>query len=121
MKEQKIILQIHDLTLDAILGFYPEERQKKQKIIINISFEVNEPKSLEYDDVSYTVNYAELAEEIYEKVSKSEFNLLESLARFVMDIIMKRPQVQAAEIEIRKPDAPLPHTRGSSVRMAVRK
>ncbi len=112
----KTVLTIRELAVDAKIGFYPEEKAGKQKLVMNVSFEVAEPKK---DDVSGTVNYAELAGEIYEKVRSSEFNLLETLGRFVMDIIMKRPLVKSAEVEIIKPDAPLPHTKGSSVKVTA--
>jgi len=114
--KSKTVLTIRELAVDTKIGFYPEEKAKKQKLIMNISFEAAQPKK---DDVSETVNYAELAGEIYEKVGSSEFNLLETLGQFVMDIVMKRPLVKSAEVEIIKPDAPLPNAKGSAVKVTA--
>ncbi len=115
----KTTLIIKELKVNTYIGFYPEERKKKQPVIITVSFEVNEPKAVKHDDVKYTVNYAEISKEIYDRVAKGKFNLLEKLGDVIAAIIMKRKQIKTATIEISKPEAPLPNTKGSAVRIMV--
>jgi 7,8-dihydroneopterin aldolase/epimerase/oxygenase len=100
-------INIHGLRLETIIGFWPEERKTKQRIILHISFEVKDRKVTQQDDVAHGVDYNELVEELIEKVPATSFNLVESLAEFVMDIVMARKKVQYAKVTVEKPDAPV--------------
>ena len=108
---ERRIIGLHRLTLQAIIGFYPEEKAAKQRVEISFRYELNKPK---VDDVSESVCYAVLAKEITALVVDSNYNLIETLAEDVMDILWKHSKIEWAEVTIAKPDAPVTHTAGGS-------
>lgn len=110
-------LIIRELRLMTTIGFYPAEKKAKQPVVINIEFEIDDAKAAKSDDVKNSVNYAEIAGEITKKVPNQKFNLLEALGDFVAEIVMKHKLIKRAVIEINKPKAPLPKTKGSAVRI----
>ncbi|NDF11402.1 MAG: dihydroneopterin aldolase [Proteobacteria bacterium] len=117
-----MIITLKGIKTSAIIGFWESERHAKQRLIIHISFEVDEKMAVAKDNVDHSVDYAKLEAEILEKVPNTTFNLLEKMNQFVTDIVMSRPAVQWAEVEVVKPDAPLQATDSVSVKQrTVRK
>ncbi|MDU0478971.1 dihydroneopterin aldolase [Staphylococcus chromogenes] len=61
------------------------------------------------DDLSLTLNYAELAQVISDIVTGEARNLIETVAAEIADTVMKRYEMlHAVEIKIHKPHAPIP-------------
>ena len=108
---ERRILGLHRLTLQAIIGFYPEEKAKKQRVEISFRYEVDKPAK---DDVKESVCYAELSKEITALVNASSYNLLETLADEIMNILWKPKKIKWAEVTVAKPDAPVTNTAGGS-------
>ncbi len=98
-------IRIKDLELRAIIGCNDWERDKKQDITINVVMDVDNEKAMETDDIRDCTDYRELTKEIIEAVEESEFFLLERLAGFILHIVMKRPGVRRAVVEVDKPHA----------------
>ncbi len=59
------------------------------------------------DDLARTVNYAELAHELYAVLSGEPVHLLETLAQRLADACLAKPLVDAVEITVHKPQAEL--------------
>ncbi len=59
------------------------------------------------DDLDKTVNYAELAHELYAVVAGEPVNLLETLAQRLAAVCLANPLVDAVEITVHKPQAEL--------------
>lgn len=112
---------IRELTLHAYLGFWPEERAKPQKVIINISFEADFTAAIESDDVAQSVDYSKLAERVTTLVQSRKFNLIETLTAHILDSVMEEPRIIFADVEVQKPEAPLPNTKGSVCRAERRR
>ncbi len=98
-------IRIKDLRLRAIIGCNDWEREKKQDITINVVMDVESEKAAETDDIADCTDYRDITKEIIEAVEASEFFLLERLAGFILDIVMKRPAVTSASVEVDKPHA----------------
>lgn len=96
---------IHKLSVFAILGTKTRERTKKQRLDIDISFEYDAPKAIRLDDLSHAVDYESLAKTIKDEVSRSHFLLAETLADFILSMIMKNPNIKRADVTIHKPKA----------------
>ena len=63
-------IEISDLTFNCIIGILDFERIKKQKVIINISFEYDYSKDL-------FIDYSEISALIKKTMKKQKFLLLE--------------------------------------------
>ncbi len=95
-------LRIKNLLLRSYVGFNPHEIGKRQDLMLNISIDYKCGKEELSDNPEDALDYRTITKEIIQKVESSKFNLLEALARMVLDLIMQYDRVQAAEVEIDK-------------------
>lgn len=98
-------LFINDLTIPCIIGVFKHERNEKQIVIINIALSVDTKKAGESDNINDTVSYHEIAQEVTEMVSDSQFSLLEKLAQEIAAICLKDKRVRQVKVHIEKPKA----------------
>ena len=98
-------IHIRDLACRCIVGVNPEERTRKQEILINVTLEANLSQSCESDRIEHTVDYKELKQRILLAVEESQFYLIERLAESVAAVCLATPQVEAATVSIDKPGA----------------
>lgn len=96
-------IQIRDLTVLCIVGDLPEERTRKRRVILNI--DLLTPVSSLNDDLSKTVDYAAVCEEVRRVVGKSRYQLIESLAECVVQTCLGFSGVKAVRVTLDKPGA----------------
>lgn len=90
-------IEISDLTFKTIIGILPFEREKKQKVIVNISFEYEFKK----DDF---INYAEVSELIKKTIKKEKFLLLEDAILHLENLLNQKYSIKNLFIKISKPN-----------------
>lgn len=98
-------IYIRDLALRCIIGLYPEEREKKQDVIINITLETDLRAAGKSDELSDTVDYKTIKLNILDFVEGSSFRLIEALADGIAGICLGSPLVQRVTVTIDKPGA----------------
>jgi dihydroneopterin aldolase/D-erythro-7,8-dihydroneopterin triphosphate epimerase len=98
-------ITIQDLALRCIIGLYPEEREKKQDVLINVVMGTDLRAAGKSDDLNDTVDYKTIKLEILDFVENSCFKLIESLAEGIADICLKAARVQNVTVRIDKPGA----------------
>jgi FolB domain-containing protein len=113
-------IHIRDLELDCIIGVFPKERTAKQRVVINISMDVDFGVSAESDLLEDTVDYKSLNREIIRFVEASSFNLLEAMAERVASLCLSRSAVHEVTVTIDKPGA-LRSTRSVAVEVTRRR
>ncbi|HEX8932226.1 MAG TPA: dihydroneopterin aldolase [Patescibacteria group bacterium] len=99
------IIYINDLRVDCIIGVFPNERTKKQPVIINLALSVDTRKAAQSDDLHDTVSYHDIYLAVYDLVSKSNFNLLEKMAQEVANLCLQDKRVKEVKVHIEKPEA----------------
>ena len=90
-------IQISNLTFKCIVGILDFERIKKQKVIINLSFEYKFLKD------SF-INYAEVSTLVKETMKKEKFLLLEDAILHLENLLNTKYKIQNLSIQISKPD-----------------
>ena len=98
-------IRISNLKIRTIIGIHDWEREHKQDIIINIEMDFDASKSIKSDRIEDTVNYKVITKHIIKEVESSNFQLLEKLTQFILNIVMENPQVQEATVRVDKPFA----------------
>jgi len=98
-------IYIRDLNLRCIIGIYPDERREKQDVILNVKMDADLSAAARSDDIKDTVNYKSIKKEIVALVEASDFNLIETMASRVLDIVMGDTRVQRATVTVDKPGA----------------
>jgi len=98
-------IRIHNLRLRTLIGFNPDERVKKQDIVINaeVTYALNDGV---FDDrVEQALDYKTITKAIINHVDDGQFLLLEKLVADVLAICSADPSVQHASVTIEKPHA----------------
>ena len=96
---------IRDLSLRCIIGIFPEERTKKQDIIINVTMEADLRNAGKTDSIDDTVDYKRITKAILAAIEPSSYNLIEKIAQVIADICFTDKLVQTVEVTIDKPGA----------------
>jgi FolB domain-containing protein len=113
-------ITIVDLLLRTVIGDNDWERDVKQDVIINLSFEFDASKAVASDALSDTVNYKQLKRKIMAEVESSRYHLIEKLAARVLAIVMEDPRVVSATVRVDKPQA-LRYAKSVAVEMSEKR
>ncbi len=105
---------VRDLELMALIGIYDHEKQKPQRIVVNMDVSVREPKGKIKDDISHVVSYEIMVKKVEEVLAEGHVNLVETLCEKIAHACLKDRRVLAARIRVEKPDI-IPHARSVGV------
>jgi dihydroneopterin aldolase len=95
---------VRDLEVMASLGIYEIERQKLQRVIVNIDLSVKEGRAAIGDDISNVVSYEIVVKKVEAIVAAGHINLVETMAELIASACLKDKRVVAARVRIEKPD-----------------
>lgn len=98
-------IYIRELALRCIIGVFPEEREKRQDVIINVVMDCDIRRAAETDQLEDTVDYKTIKLAIVALVEGSDFNLIETLADRVADLCLRDTKVRSVTVTIDKPGA----------------
>ena len=98
-------IYIRDLSLRCIIGVFPEEREKKQDILINIAMDCDLQRAGTTDHLDDAVDYKVIKQEIIAMVEASQFNLIETMADRAAKICLADPRVCRVTVTVDKPGA----------------
>ncbi len=107
-------IHIRDLRCSCILGVFDEERLKARQVIINLTIFYDNPEAARTDDIANAIDYDALSKKLHAHVSKTSFELIESLAESVADLLLTEPLITACQVTVEKPDVPA-ESRGAAV------
>ncbi|MGQ2912706.1 dihydroneopterin aldolase [Aeromicrobium sp.] len=88
-------------------GVLEHERRFGQTFVVDVSLGIDLGPAGSSDDLTATVNYAEVAEMVQAVVTGEPVDLIESLALRMVDWCLARPSVEWASVTVHKPQAPI--------------
>ncbi len=89
-------------------GCLPEERINPQPFIVDISLYLELLEAGRTDDLTKTVNYAEVSDSIRKIVEGSPVNLIETLAERIAETVFREQNlVLEQKVTVHKPEAPI--------------
>lgn len=107
-------IKIEELNVYAYHGVYPDENEKGQNFYVNATLFQDTQRAGESDDLDLSTDYGEICVFITRWMTGHTFKLIESVAeQLARDILYEFPLVNSIELEIRKPEAPIPLPFGS--------
>jgi dihydroneopterin aldolase len=113
-------IELRGLRTMAVHGALPEERVRPQPFEVDLDLVADLAPAARSDDLSDTVDYGEVAEQVLKVVHETSFFLLESLASAVADAVLAAPRVMEVTVSVRKLRPPLP-VQARSVGVRVRR
>lgn len=102
-------IRIENLEVYAYHGVFPEENKLGQTFIVSASLSVDAAKAARQDDLRLSVNYGEVCQFIKQWMDTHTVKLIETVAdTLAREILLAFPLVQSIELEVKKPNAPIP-------------
>ena len=100
-----IELELHALEMTGFHGALPEERERGQRFLFDVSLEV--PAAALSDRLEDAIDYRDVARAVREVSDGHAYHLLEALAAGVADELLSRFPVERVRVRVRKPDVEL--------------
>ncbi|MET7441004.1 dihydroneopterin aldolase [Streptomyces sp. NPDC004082] len=88
-------------------GVFPREREEGQTFIVDLTLGLDTRPAAAEDDLTKTVHYGIVAEEVVAVVEGEPVDLIETLAERIAQTCLKHEAVQEVEVCVHKPDAPI--------------
>jgi 7,8-dihydroneopterin aldolase/epimerase/oxygenase len=101
-------IELRGLRVRGHHGVFDHERRDGQDFVVDVTVWLDLSAAAASDDLADTLDYGALAQRVAAIVAGPPFDLIESVVARVADDVMADPRVQAAEVVLHKPQAPIP-------------
>lgn len=102
-------IELKGLSFHANHGVLAHETEHGQAFTLDITCWLEFAEAAAADDLTKTINYAELAELAHGIATGAPRQLIETVASEIADTALARfPQLHAVEVTLHKPHAPIP-------------
>ena len=102
-------ISITGLRLTGYHGVFDFEKQDGQEFVIDLEVHLDLSRAGESDDLSHTLDYSVLVEQVAGRVTGAPVDLIEKLAEDILEIVWSHPQPTRAVVTVHKPEAPVAH------------
>lgn len=96
---------LRGLAIDCVIGFIDWERRIKQTVVIDLELPVDCRAAAVRDQVEDTLDYKKVARRVIAFVEASEFQLVETLAERIAQLILAEFAVEWVRVAVNKPGA----------------
>jgi dihydroneopterin aldolase len=96
---------LRELKVETIIGIWDWERKIRQTVVIDLEMSADIAKAAATDDVADTLNYKSVAKRIQSFVADSSFQLVETLAEKIAEIVREEFGVDWVRVTVHKPGA----------------
>ncbi|MCV7193783.1 dihydroneopterin aldolase [Mycolicibacterium brumae] len=101
-------IELRGLTVRGNHGVFDHERRDGQDFVIDVVLWLDLAPAAASDDLADTYDYGVLAARAAEIVGGPARDLIETVAAEIADDVMTDERVQAVEVTVHKPSAPIP-------------
>lgn len=99
------IIQIHDLSVQTIIGTHAWEQSIAQTIILNLEIGTDFKALAQSDNINETINYNTIANHLTSYLSTSQCQLIETLAERIAEALINEYAMRWLKLTITKPGA----------------
>jgi dihydroneopterin aldolase len=96
-------VSIRELSVSAVIGVHPWEREIEQTLVFNVDMAANVRRAAISDDLADALDYSAVAEVIAAVVRDGKFRLIETAADHVADRLLASFPIGRLRLELRKP------------------
>ncbi|PKQ23397.1 MAG: dihydroneopterin aldolase [Actinobacteria bacterium HGW-Actinobacteria-5] len=98
-------IRVTGIEVTATHGVYAEEKVTPQLFVIDLVCSLR-PRP-EVDDLTTTVDYADLAVRVADAARSGSVDLIETLAERISGVCLADPRIAEVEVTVHKPQAPV--------------
>jgi len=99
------IIFLRDLRIETIIGIYDWERRIKQTVSLDLEMGADIRKAAASDHIDDTLNYKAVAKRLIEFVGASEYQLVETLAERIAELVLDEFNVPWLRLTVNKTGA----------------
>jgi dihydroneopterin aldolase len=99
------IIFLNDLRIGTVIGIWGWERKIRQTVSIDLEMAVDIRKAAASDAVEDTLNYKLVAKRLQQFVGESGFQLVETLAEKIAELVLTEFDVPWVRVRVNKPGA----------------
>ncbi|MBT8240026.1 MAG: dihydroneopterin aldolase [Acidimicrobiia bacterium] len=112
------LIQIRGLELLLFCGVLPEETVRRQPFRLDIDIEVDLEQASRTDNLTDTVNYGDVLDQLSKALQSERFDLLERLAGRTAELVLANPLATAVTVSAHKLRPPVPqHVESTGVKI----
>lgn len=100
-------IAVTGITARGFHGVLEHEKREGQTFVVDVALGVDTSDAARTDDLARTVDYSAVAADVVAIVSAGSLDLIETLAQRIADACLARELVEAVEVVVHKPDAPV--------------
>jgi len=100
-------LTLTGLRATAHHGVFEHERENGQEFVIDVSVWLDSRAAASSDDLTQTLHYGVLAEEVVAAVERDPVDLIETVAERIAGVVLAHPEARRTRVTLHKPSAPI--------------
>ena len=99
------IIFIRDLRVETLIGVYPQERQSRRTLLLDLELGADIRPAAATDGLDDTLNYQAVARRLIEFAAASDCRLVETLGERIADLVLREFGAPWLRLTVRKPGA----------------
>lgn len=99
------IVYIRELRADTVIGVYERERSIRQTVVVDLEMASDNRGAAATDHLTEAVDYGAIADRVTAFIEHSEFQLVETLAERLTELVIAEFSVPWLRLRLSKPGA----------------
>jgi len=96
---------IQSLRAETVIGIYEWEKNTRQTVLVDLDMGFDTRAAGQSDDIEDTLNYKSIAKRLVGFIEASRFELVETLAEKLAEIVLREFVVSDLKLTLHKPGA----------------
>jgi dihydroneopterin aldolase len=96
---------VHDMRVETVVGIWEWERRIRQWVSIDLEMAGDIRRAAAADHIEATLNYKAVAKRVQQFVGESSYQLVETLAQKIADLVLDEFGVPWIRVRVSKPGA----------------
>ncbi len=96
---------VHELKVETIIGIWGWERKIRQTVSIDLEMGGDIRRAAATDSIDDTLNYKAISKRVQQFVADSEFQLVETMAEKIAELVLQEFKVPWIQVRVSKPGA----------------
>ena len=96
---------LRDLKVETVIGIWDWERKIRQTVSIDLDMGADIRRAAKTDSIDDTLNYKAVSKRVQQFVADSEFQLVETMAEKIAEIVLHEFELPWIQVRVSKPGA----------------